>query len=97
MRHPDAVIPMDERTGPEEAMRRCLTQREQFRQAWKARLEECAKLRAALKECAASYVSPPCTVADGIHYLEAEFGRRMNIAAEALHETAFPENEWTDA
>lgn len=72
-------------------------EKEQFRQAWKARLEEAAILRAALEQCAAPYVSPPCTVQDGYAYLEIEFGRRMTLAAEVLHDIAFPENELTDA
>lgn len=90
MRHPDAPIPMDERTGPEEAMRRCLAQREQFRQAWKARLEEGAKLRAALTAIVELPKRDERRPAANLH-------DACEIAREALHDVDFPENEWTDA
>ena len=73
------------------------TQNENLRQAWKKRLEENVIFRAALQECAAPFVSPPCTIEQGHVYLAAEFRRRMEIAEEALHEVDFPENEWKDA
>lgn len=45
---------------------------------------EIEKLRAALKECAANYMSPPCTIAEGHIHLATEFQRRMNVAGAAL-------------
>ena len=45
---------------------------------------EIKQLRAALQECAADYVSPPCSVAQGAQYTTAEFQRRMRVAAAAL-------------
>ena len=48
---------------------------------------EIAKLRAALDECGAKYVPPPCaTVAEGLAYIVIEFKRRMEIAAAALEQ-----------
>jgi len=43
-----------------------------------------ARLIAALQECAAEYISPPCSVAQGAQYTTAEFQRRMRVAAAAL-------------
>lgn len=48
---------------------------------------EIAALRAALEECGAKYVPPPCAaVADGPTYIVIEFKRRMEIAAAALEQ-----------
>jgi len=38
----------------------------------------------ALEECAADYVSPPCTVQQGFEYARDEFLRRMAVARAAL-------------
>lgn len=43
----------------------------------------------AVRECAASYQSPECTMGEGFVHLSREFKRRMAIAAEAL-EAALP-------
>lgn len=44
------------------------------------------RLEAALSECGADYISPPCTAAEGRDYLGQEFVRRMAIAREALED-----------
>jgi len=49
--------------------------------------DEIERLRAALRECAADYISPPCTVPQGAAYVAAEFQRRMETARAALKET----------
>lgn len=48
---------------------------------------EIERLRAALRECAADYISPPCTIPQAAVYVGKEFNRRMHIAAEALENT----------
>jgi hypothetical protein len=45
------------------------------------------QLREALKECAADYISPPCTVMEGAAYLAIEFKRRWEIAIAALEQS----------
>jgi len=45
---------------------------------------EIERLRAALEVCGASFISDPCTVAQGHSLLAAEFRRRMDIANQAL-------------
>jgi hypothetical protein len=44
------------------------------------------RLRAALKECGAPYLSPPTTVMGASAYVAEEFERRMNIAANTLND-----------
>jgi len=48
---------------------------------------EIERLRAALRECGADYISPPCTVTQGAAHVAAEFQRRMEIAHAALENT----------
>lgn len=51
-----------------------------------------ARLRTALMECAADYMSPPCTIEQGHIHLATEFQRRMNLAAAALNPPADTES-----
>ena len=42
------------------------------------------RLESALKECSASYLSPPCTVRESVGHLLEELDRRAQLADEAL-------------
>lgn len=57
--------------------------------AWNRRAsdERIERLRGALRECAADYTSPPCTISMAGLYVGEEFNRRMCIAAKALENT----------
>lgn len=67
------------------------TEKENFRQAWKARLEDGAVFRHALQEIIALPTTEPDDIAAG-HWFKA-----LDIARDALAEVDFPENEWSDA
>lgn len=53
-------------------------------------LMEIGRLRAALIECGAPYLSPPTTVMGASAYVAEEFERRMNIAANTLNDGTRP-------
>ena len=48
---------------------------------------EVERMREALEQCSAEWMSPPCTVAEGAAYLYEEFARRAEVARAALGST----------
>lgn len=51
-----------------------------------ALLSALARREEALRKCGADYISPPCTVPQGVMYLSEEFARRAEIANAALED-----------
>jgi hypothetical protein len=47
-------------------------------------IEEKDQMRTALEQCAADFISPPCSMEHGNLLLATEFQRRMEIAKKAL-------------
>jgi len=50
-------------------------------------LADLKRMREALEQCSAEWMSPPCTVAEGAAYLYEEFARRAEVARAALGST----------
>ncbi len=46
--------------------------------------DEIDRLRAALEECAADFVTPQGTILEVAKFIEWEFARRMKLAADAI-------------
>ena len=81
-------IPLDQAVALVRACQKlnCDTADQLFAMVERRSAEANDRLRAACEACGASFISNPCTVAEGHSLLAAEFRRRMEIANAALQE-----------